>query len=154
MSNLKKHFAYNIAVRKYFKKILPYSSHGRMNEYQAPLFLVQRKLVPVVKRAVELCRWHRVVVNGKAVSEKYLIQPYDLISFSIRKALLRFKQKRFFYRNYGGSKWGIMKGLIYNRRIRHYIVYKNSPFLTGNKRHKYLYYYYFHRNVLQGCRMR
>jgi hypothetical protein len=154
MSNLKKWFTYNIVIRKYFKKILPYELYKKKGHYQAPYFLVQNRLVPVVKRAFELCRWRRVIVNGYPISETQFIQPFDIISFNFRKMLFWFKLKRYRYRKKSGSKWKMLNGLIYNRKIRHFIYYRNVTFLHHNTRNRYQYYYYFYRNLLQRCRLR
>lgn len=154
LSRIKRHFAYNIAIRKYFNKIVPYKYYKYAPFHRAPDFLVNNKLVPHLKKAQKLCNWGRVVVNGWPVNEHYIMKPFDLVTFAFRKASFHYKQKRFRHKRKRGVRWKVRKGFIYNRPMRMYILYKNIPYVRSKKRQAYLSYYYFHRNLMQGCRMR
>jgi len=155
LSNLKKYFAYNIAVRKYFKKILPsYNLHKKVMYQQVPYFLVQMGLVPVLKQAVKLCKAKRVSVNGFSVGPDYIMKPFDVVRFNFSKRAVwrkhRWHTNRF--RQWKGIK--LRRGLIYHRKMRMYIFYKNLDQVPGRRRLTYLFYYYFYRNLLQTCRTR
>jgi len=154
LSNIKKYFAYNIAVRKYFDKILPYPQHQKIPFQQIPFFLVQNRLVPVIKRARQLCDAKRIVVNGSSVDKHYIMKPFDLLTFNFRKAGFWYKQRRYRNKRKRGTQWKLRKGFIYNRKMRMYILYKNIGYTTNHNKQAYWSYFYFHRNLLQGCHMR
>jgi len=155
LNPLKKYFAFNIAVRKCFKNIVSsYKIHKKILFQKVPFFLVNMGLVSIIKQAYKICKRNRIIVNGKIVNNEYIIQPYDLVTFDVRKMLIWFKYKRWQFRKKRyGTNWKVKKGLLYNKRIRTFIFYKNIFSLPGTWRSNYHYYYYY-RNLLQTCRMR
>jgi len=150
---LKKYFAFNIAMRKNFLKILPtYELHKKILYQQVPYFLVNVGLVPVIKQAVKLCKFGKVMVNGAAVGVNYIIRPFDLIRFNFRKNDIDWKYRRFTSAMRFNFKF--KRGLIYNWDFKMYIFYRNLDLIPGRGKVSYLYHYYFYRNLLQTCRMR
>lgn len=108
----------------------------------------------MISKGEWLCNSKKILINSKAVNNRYIMKPYDLVTFLFRKSLIRAKQYRFFYKKQNkGSKLKIRKGLIHNKQCNFFILYKNINFMRRSKS-KYLFYYYFYRNLLQTCRMR
>jgi 23S rRNA-/tRNA-specific pseudouridylate synthase len=45
-------------------------------------------LVSIIKQAYKICKRNRIIVNGKIVNNEYIMQPYDLVTFDVRKMLI------------------------------------------------------------------
>ena len=153
-SNLKHYFSYHIAVRKLVRKCHKPSENTDAMHQRAPLFVLANKIVPARRLAIKLCRNKRIVVNGRAAGPRQIIKPFDIITLRINKQALYVRRRRFKYFR-SRTTLRLRRGLIYNRRIKAYIYYRNANLVHGaNKRYAYLYYYYYYRNLLQPCLMR
>jgi len=117
-----------------------------------PYFLTITKLLPYIRVARRLCKFGRVVVGGQIATTNTFIKPFDIINFTFPKKFIFFKQKKIQYRNKRRKYLRLARGLLYNKRIKSYIYYKNPETLPIRPKPTYLYYYYYHRNLLQRCR--
>jgi len=122
---------------------------------KVPFFLVQKKIIPLVKLATRLCKFKKVSINGHKVNAKYIMKPYDLITFDFPKKYVYYKHKKYVTKKYSSPKIRLVRGLLHNKRIKSYIYYTESATMPGKRKQPtYLYYFYYYRNLLQTCRMR
>jgi len=146
LTYLKKYFAYNIAARKCFHKVDSWSAHKNIFNRQLPLFLVQKKLIPVIKKASKLCKQKRIVINGEVRDSSYIMKPFDILTFYFRKIYIYLKQKKY---RYSRKNFRLINGLLYNKKIKSYIFITDSNRYKGKLKYKHFFYYAFYRNILK-----
>jgi len=146
LTYLKRYFAYNIAARRCFNRVASWNFHKNIFNRQLPLFLVQKKLIPVVKKASRLCKQKRIIINGQPRDSSYIMKPFDILTFYFRKIYIYLKQKRY---RYGRKNFRLVDGLLYNKKIKSYIFIKDSNRYKGKLKYKHFFYYAFYRNILR-----
>lgn len=154
LARLKQYFAYNIAVRKFFNYRIPKVFDSKTYSHNIVNLLRHQKLVHSHDGATFLCRLKRVFVNDVPVKPTHILNVFDYARVHVRGVSL-YKRLRQYYpsRKRKVHSIGTSHGTIFNKKLYMFIIYKKIHLLKALQS-RYLSYYYFHRNLLQQCRMR